>query len=131
MAEGEPGEDRGSVLVVDDSDSFLGAAASVVAATSGLRLVGTVLSGEEALRLLPELTPDLVLLDLYMPEKDGIETARSILRRSPSTVVVLMSAEPARLADAAGAAGVAAFLEKGDLRPRILDELWSKHRPVA
>ena len=58
---------RARVLVADDSDVFLRVAASVISDTSTLRLVGAVGSGEKAIRLLPQLRPDLVLLDFQMP----------------------------------------------------------------
>jgi DNA-binding NarL/FixJ family response regulator len=58
---------RARVLVADDSDVFLRVAASVISATSRLRLVGAVGSGQEAIRLLPQLRPDLVVLDFSMP----------------------------------------------------------------
>jgi CheY-like chemotaxis protein len=75
--------ERGRVLVVDDSDVFLRVAASVISATSTLRLVGAVGSGREAILLLPKLRPDLVLLDFQMPEMDGIQTTRIIRRNEP------------------------------------------------
>ena len=115
------------VLAVDDSEIFLEIAHSVVSATSGLRLVGTAASGEEAILLLPHVRPDLVLLDVHMPGLGGIETARVIARKSPQTVVVLVSAEPDGVADAAESAGAVALLGKADLVPGMLDELWLKH----
>src|SRR6266576_5492512 len=65
---------RARVLVVDDSDVFLRAAASVILATSTLRLIGAVGSGDEAIRLLPQLRPDLVLVDFHMPGMNGVQT---------------------------------------------------------
>jgi two-component system, NarL family, invasion response regulator UvrY len=115
------------VLAVDDSAVFLRVADSVVSATTGLRLVGTAASGEEAIGLLPDLQPDLVLLDVHMPGIDGLETARIIRRESPQTVVVLVSAEPSGLEAAADSAGAVAILDKVDLGPELIDELWLRH----
>jgi two-component system nitrate/nitrite response regulator NarL len=120
---------RGRVLVVDDCEAFLRAAAAVVSEAKEVRLVGEASSGHEALRLLPELRPDLVLLDVHLRGIDGVETAGVIRRREPKTVVFLVSAEPDGLEAAARSAGAAAFLDKRDLRPRTLDGLWLKHRP--
>ena len=117
------------VLAVDDSEIFLRVANSVVSATTGLRLVGTAASGEEAIRLLPERKPDLVLLDIHMPGLDGFETARIIARESPQTLVVLVSAEPEGLEAEAESAGAVALLDKLGLGPETLDDLWLKHRP--
>jgi two-component system nitrate/nitrite response regulator NarL len=68
-------------------------AAFVISVTSTLRLVGAVGSGEEAIRLLPELRPDLVLLDLQMPGMDGIQTTRIIRQEEQRTVVIVISAD--------------------------------------
>jgi len=120
---------RAQVLVADDSDVFLGVAASVISATSTLRLVGAVGSGQEAIDLVPALRPDLVLLDFRMPGMDGIQTTRIIRRDEPRTVVMVISAEPDGLSDAARAAGAVATLHKRDFVPRTLDALWLKHMP--
>src|SRR6266513_702713 len=114
---------RARVLVVDDSDVFLRAAASVILATSTLRLVGAVGSGGEAIRLLPQLRPDLVLLDFRMPGMNGVQTTRIIRRDEPRTVVIVISAEPEGLSDVARAAGAAATLHKRDFGPSTLDPL--------
>ena len=120
---------RARVIVADDSDVFLRAAASVISATSGLRLVGAVGSGEEAIRLLPELRPDLVLLDFQMPGMDGIQTTRIIRRDEPRTIVIVISADLDGRNDAALAAGASTTLDKLDFVPRTLDALWQAHKP--
>jgi two-component system nitrate/nitrite response regulator NarL len=128
LATGRP-EVRGRALAVDDSDVFLRAAASVISHTSMLRLVGAVASGEEAIRLLPQLQPDLVLVDLNMPGMDGIQTTRIIRRDEPRTVVIVISAELDGLSDVALAAGAAATLDKREVVPGTLDALWLEHMP--
>lgn len=129
LANGRLVDVRGRVLAVDDSDVFLRVAASVISDTSGLRLVGAVGSGEEAIRLLPELQPDLVLVDLNMPGMDGIETTRIIRRDEPRTIVIVISAELDGMSDVARAAGAAATLDKRDVLPATLDALWLEHMP--
>ena len=120
---------RARVIVADDSDVFLRVAASVISATSMLRLVGAVGSGQEAIDLVPALRPDLVLLDFRMAGMDGVETAGIIRRYEPRTVVIVVSAEPEGLSDVARAAGAAATLHKRDFVPRTLDARWLKHMP--
>jgi DNA-binding NarL/FixJ family response regulator len=116
------------VLVVDDSAVFQQVGTSLVSEARGLRLVGVAASGEEAIQLLPELRPDLVLLDVHMPGLGGLETARIIARDSPTTVVILVSADPRSIPAHAPSTGAAAFLSKSDLTPRTLEELWLDHR---
>jgi CheY-like chemotaxis protein len=115
------------VLVVDDSETFQEVAASLLSAARGLRQVGAAASGEEAIRLLPELKPDLVLLDVHMPGLGGLETARVIRRESPETIVILVSADPGGVAADAAPTGAAAFLSKAELSPHRLEELRLTH----
>ena len=92
-----------------------------------LRLVGAVGSGEEAIRVLPQLRPDLVLVDLNMPGMDGIQTTRIIRRDEPRAVVLVISAELDGQSDVAREAGAAATLDKRDVLPHTLDAFWLEH----
>jgi two-component system invasion response regulator UvrY len=104
--------------VVDDSEIFERVGASLVSEAQGLHLVGVAASGEEAIRLLPELEPDLVLLDIHMPGIGGLEAAREIQRESPKTVVVLVTADPGSVAIDPRSVGAADLLSKVELSPR-------------
>lgn len=110
------------VLVVDDSEVFRNVMCAVVAATPGFEVVGDASSGREALALIEELDAQLVLLDLYMPEVDGLATAVDIRRRHPDVVVLLLTAgKRTRLADR-----WLRIEDKRDLSPRWLAELWRR-----
>ena len=78
-----------AVLTVDDSAQFLEAARELVATTEGFRLVGEAVSGEEGVAAARRLSPDLVLLDVRMPEMDGVETARRLTAVDPRMVIYL------------------------------------------
>jgi len=119
----------GRVLVVDDSEVFRRVAHAVLSATARLRPFGEAGSGEEAIRLLPDLQPDLVLLDVHMPGMDGVATASVIRRESPRAVIVLVSADPDGLDEARLSTDAVAILGKADLRPQTLDDLWLEHGP--
>ena len=64
-----------------------------------------------------------------MPGIDGLETARIIRELRPQTVIVHVSADPEGLEAAAESAGAAAILDKVDMAPAALDELWLEHGP--
>ena len=66
------------VYVVDDSDIFLDALHEVLDACPEFELVGEAHNGEIALKEVPHLAPDLVLLDVLLPGIDGIETSRRL-----------------------------------------------------
>lgn len=113
------------VLVVDDSEVCRQAMCDVVAATMGFEVVGDAASGREALALVGTLDVELVLLDLQMPEMDGIETALRIRRIYPDVVVRLLTAAGRRLeVDLALTVD-----DKRDLSSQRLVEFWRRHSP--
>jgi len=82
------GEPAGAgVLAVDDRASFLGVVRELVRATPGLVMVGEASSAEEALELVEQLRPDLVLMDVRMPGIGGVGAAYLIKAAHPSTIV--------------------------------------------
>jgi DNA-binding NarL/FixJ family response regulator len=122
-----------TVLAVDDQAIFLRAARQLIAATQGFSQVGQAASGREALELAAELRPDLILLDVRMPDMDGIETARRLLASDPQAVVVLISLDEIRDIPSVASVGIAGHLRKQDLSTRALQRIWAAHggRPRA
>jgi DNA-binding NarL/FixJ family response regulator len=76
------------VLVVDDSVLPRAAARTLLGSAEELRLVGEASSGNEALEVMAILKPDVVLMDVHMPEMDGPTTAKELLSRYPDTKVI-------------------------------------------
>lgn len=115
------------VMVVDHQTAFRRAARGVINA-AGFRPLADAGSGAEALRNADHERPDLVLIEVYMPEMDGFEVARRLTSAHPATVVVLVSLEDlADLADEVAACGAVAFLHKRDLLPATLQALWTTY----
>ena len=86
-------EDRCSALIVDDdADMAFLAVATIEMANHGLVVAGVASSGAEAIEKLPETTPDVIVLDFRMPDRNGLEVAADILRTSPQQSIVLFSA---------------------------------------
>jgi DNA-binding NarL/FixJ family response regulator len=114
------------VLVVDDQPIVRSATRSLLDATREFEAVGEAASGIEALTAVQQLEPDLVLLDVRMPDMDGIEAAARIRATHEGTVVVLMSSDPRAEPYASPAA---AFVPKERLKPAVLRELWARLGP--
>jgi DNA-binding NarL/FixJ family response regulator len=72
------------VLVVDDSEVFRNVMCAVVAATPGFEIVGVASSGRETLALVGSLAVEFVLVDVNMPDLDGIETGLRIAADTPT-----------------------------------------------
>jgi DNA-binding NarL/FixJ family response regulator len=79
------------VLIVDDQTLFRTGLARLLASQPGLRVVGEAGDGAEAVQLVERLDPDVVLMDIRMPEVDGIEATRRILRSKPSVRVLILT----------------------------------------
>ena len=96
------------VLLVDDHAVMREGLAALLTA-AGLDVIGTASNGREAVRLARELTPDVVVMDISMPDLNGIEAARQIRVRAPSVRIVILSMhanrEHVHQALAAGAEG--------------------------
>jgi DNA-binding NarL/FixJ family response regulator len=97
------------VVIADDHVLLRDGLKALLQATGDITVVGEVGNGHEALRRVPELNPDVVLMDIAMPELNGIETTRALLLKCPATRIVIVSmhasSEHVHRALAAGAAG--------------------------
>jgi DNA-binding NarL/FixJ family response regulator len=107
------------VLLVDDHDLFRAGLRSVLVGR-GISIVGEAMSGEDAVELVSELSPDVVLMDLSMPGMGGIEATRRISQLAPLAHVLVLTVSD-RDADVVEAisAGACGYL----LKDASLDEL--------
>ena len=80
-----------SILIVDDHEVVRNGIRSYLETIKDFDVVGEAESGEKAIKLVSELIPDIVLLDLIMPGMDGVETTRQIKKISPRTQVVVLT----------------------------------------
>jgi len=119
------------VLTVDDHATFRQAAAALIAATDGFEAVGVARTGQEAVVAAERLAPDLILMDIGLPDIDGYEAARRIARSRPAAMILLVSVGDEGIGDPRARCGAAAFVHKEDLRPALLRDLWAKHLLAA
>ncbi|MBY9073800.1 response regulator transcription factor [Nocardioides sp. WL0053] len=102
------------VLVVDDHPVFREGFAALLASIDEVRVVGTAATGVEALGAVERLAPQVVVMDVQMPEMDGIEATRRLVAEHPhvGVVVLTMSEEDGTVFDAVRA-GARGYLLKG------------------
>lgn len=111
-----------SVLLVDDHAVLAESLAALLEAQDDLRVVGCAQTLEDAHRLVASTRPDVVLLDVALPDGNGIEAIPTLLQRHPTAkVVVLTSATSDRALVAAVEAGAAGFLSKSGGVRRVVD----------
>jgi DNA-binding NarL/FixJ family response regulator len=120
-----------SVLVVDDQAPFRLAAKAVLRRLTEFELAGEASSGHEAIELVDRLHPELVLMDINMPQMSGIEATRQIKAAHPDTVVILCSTYDMRdLPSDAGTSGAAGYVHKEQLGADLLRRIW-EHRDTG
>jgi len=101
------------VVVADDSAYVRKVITSILSVSPFIEVAGTARNGQEALRMVEELDPDVVVTDLVMPEMNGAELIRRIMRERPRPVLVCTQLESTTdLGTAALEAGAVEFLRK-------------------
>ena len=80
------------VVLVEDNDVFREALELMLSVTPDLRVVAAVPDGESALKVCPELRPDVVVVDYRLPGLDGVETTSALRASLPKTAVVVLTA---------------------------------------
>jgi DNA-binding NarL/FixJ family response regulator len=102
------------VVLCDDVAAFRSLIRYALEDEDGIAVVGEAGDGLEGARLAAELRPDVVLLDLSMPECDGLEAIPLIRERAPDTAIVALSGFTAeRMSGPVIGSGAYAYLEKG------------------
>ena len=103
-----------TVMVVDDHFLVRAALVALLEDTADLTVAAVATNGDEAVRLAQLVRPDVVLMDLSMPGRDGVTATRIILERLPATRIVLLTlSQDRRRVDQALALGAVDYLVKG------------------
>jgi DNA-binding NarL/FixJ family response regulator len=112
------------VMIVDDHEIVREGLQILLAEESDFKVVGTAGNGATALTMAEKLKPDVIMMDLVMPDMDGIEVTRRILKNHPSIRVLILTtfAENQSVRDAIRA-GAIGYLLKDVLKPDLLRAL--------
>jgi DNA-binding NarL/FixJ family response regulator len=103
------------VFLCDDVEAFRALMRFTLEEDPAIRIVGEAADGEAGVEGVARLQPDVVLLDLSMPELDGMEAIPAMRERAPNTRIVALSGFGAeKMAEPVLARGAHAYLEKGE-----------------
>ena len=117
-------------LLVDDSPEFLGAAARFLATDPQIEIVGYALSARQAIEEVTRLRPDLVLMDVAMPEMNGFVATRQIKERpNPPRVIVLTLYDNDEYRAQAKSAGADGFVAKSEFGTQLLPLIHALYQP--
>jgi DNA-binding NarL/FixJ family response regulator len=112
------------VVIVDDHRLFVDALALLLGHDERLDVIGTAGDGPTAIELAVAGNAEVAVIDVRMPEVDGLETARRLRKRSPETSVILVTGlDDPKLIDEARRAGAAALLTKGALHEELKEAI--------
>jgi len=117
-------------LLVDDNPEFLGAASRFLATDPQIEIVGRALSARKAIEEVTRLQPDLVLMDVAMPEMNGFVATRQIKERpNPPRVIVLTLYDNDEYRAQAQAAGADGFVAKSEFGTQLLPLIHTLYQP--
>ena len=114
------------VVIVDDHRLFVDALALLLGHDDRLEVIGTASDGPTAIDLAVDGGAEVAVIDVRMPEVDGIETAKRLRKRSPETNVILVTGlDDPKIADEAEEAGAVVLLKKGALHDQLKEAIIS------
>jgi DNA-binding NarL/FixJ family response regulator len=110
------------ILIADDSDDLRRALRNVLEIQPSYTVSGKASTGAEAVAKARELKPDLIILDLQMPDMDGFEAARQILAFAPTMPILMFSMHfSTQHLQEAHKIGIRGFIQKGSSFGTVLD----------
>ena len=113
--------DKIRVMVVDDHSITRDGLQVLLEQEGEFEVIGQAGDGEEAVRVAPDLNPDVIIMDVMMPKKDGVDACREVMETLPATKVLILTASTNEDAVIeAVAAGATGYLQKFSGRDQLL-----------
>lgn len=120
----DPNRSQVRVLVVDDHEQFHQFVRSALGKTPELKIVGEAFDGLDAVQKAEDLRPDLILLDIGLPELNGLDAARRIRTLCPESRILFLSQESSiQVVETALSLGAQGYLIKDDAGDDLLEAI--------
>ncbi len=110
-----------SLIIVDDHAAVRAGVAAILTADPDIKILGEAATGHDAIQLIDSREPDVVVLDLQLPDRDGIDICREITARTATRVLILTAYEISDNITAVLDAGAAGFLAKTAEPQQMID----------
>jgi DNA-binding NarL/FixJ family response regulator len=122
----EPAPKKVTVLIADDHEVVREGTRALIEREADFEVCGAARDGREAVEMATTLQPDIVVLDVTMPELDGVEVVRQIRRHSKETRILIFSGiQSEEVISELFRAGVKSYIRKGDPAEQLLAALHS------
>jgi DNA-binding NarL/FixJ family response regulator len=109
------------ILVADDQEGVRKRVIATLTSRKGFEVCGEAGTGKEAVQLAKELKPDLIVLDITMPEINGLDAARHVQNFAPDTPILILSVHKSRqLMEEARKVGVRGYVTKGEAVQKLV-----------
>jgi len=109
------------ILLVDDHEIAREGAAALISAQPGWEVCGMAETGRQAIKRATELRPDIIVMDLLMPDLNGLDAARQIKKVLPQTEILVLSGhEDSKLIKPAFDSGIRAYIFKSQARAHLV-----------
>jgi DNA-binding NarL/FixJ family response regulator len=109
------------ILVADDQEGVRKRVIATLTSRKGFEVCGEASTGKEAVQLAKELKPDLIVLDITMPEINGLDAARHVQNFAPDTPILILSVHKSRqLMEEARKVGVRGYVTKGEAVQKLV-----------
>jgi DNA-binding NarL/FixJ family response regulator len=112
-----------TVVLADDDDGFVAALTELLLTEPRIAVLGRASNGLQAVEMVQQLQPDVVLMDLQMPVTDGVAATAAIRAHGLSTFVIVVSGAPAACVGAALEAGANAVVAKGHVAEELVNAI--------
>ncbi len=120
------------IVLADDNQSFRGTLKAILSLQADIEIVGEAVTGRQAIQQVRELRPDVLVLDIRMPDYDGLEVLRQLHQvDDPTRVVILSLWDNAEYRRTATERGASAYVVKGAAFTQLLPVIRGTNTPLT